>query len=78
LALPVPRPKPTKIEIFFPSVVVKNNANTDFFIGTSAVTDTDLITGAPITGWPLLIDIDAEAPNPNNGVDGCCWPSLER
>ena len=77
LALPVPRPKPTKTEIFFPSVVVKNSADTDFFTGTSAITDTDLFTGAPITGWPLLIDIDDEAPNPNDGVDGCCWPSLD-
>ena len=30
LALPVPRPKSTKTEIFFPSVVVKNSADTDF------------------------------------------------
>ena len=58
----------TKTKIFFPSVVVKNSADTDFFTGTSAITDTDL---------PLLIDIDDEAPNPNNGVDGCCWPSLD-
>jgi hypothetical protein len=57
--------------------LVKNSADTDFFTGTSAITDTDLFTGAPITGWPLLIDIDDEAPNPNDGVDGCCWPSLD-
>ena len=76
LTVPVPRPKPTKTEIFFPSVVVKNSAS-DFFAGTAAITVTDLFTGAPITGWPLLIDIDDEAPNPNNGVDGCCWPSLD-
>jgi hypothetical protein len=24
---------------------------------------------------PVLIDIDA--PNPNNGVDRCCWPTLD-
>jgi hypothetical protein len=30
----------------------------------------------PMTGWPLLIDIDAADPN-NNGVDRCCWPSLD-
>jgi len=76
LTIPVPRPKPTKTEIFFPSVVVKNSADTDF-TGTAAITDTDLLIGAPITGWPLLIDIDDETPNPNNGVDGCCWPSLD-
>ena len=77
LALPLPRPKPTKTQIFFPSVVVKNSADTDFFTGTAAITDINLFTGAPITGWPLLIDIDDEAPNPNNGVDVCCWPSLD-
>ena len=77
LTVPVPRPKPTKTEIFFPSVVVKNSTDTDFFTGTAAITDTDLFTGAPITGWPLLIDIDDEAPNTNNGGDGCCWPSLD-
>src|SRR5215468_4829396 len=75
LALPVPRPKPTKTEIFFPSVVVKNSADTDFFTGKPA--STELFAGAPMTGWPLLINVDDEAPNPNNGVDGCCWPSLD-
>ena len=68
-------PKATKTEIFYPSVVVKNSASTDFFTGSSA--STDLFTGAPITGWPVLIDIDGQAPNPDNGVDGCCWPSLD-
>jgi len=77
LALPVPRQKPTKTEIFFPSVVVKDSADTNFFTGTAAISNTNLFTGAPITGWPLLIDIDDKAPNPNNGVDGCCWPSLD-
>ena len=69
------RPKATKTEIFFPSVVVKNSASTDFFAGSSA--STDLFTGAPMTGWPVLIDIDGQAPNPDNGVDGCCRPSLD-
>jgi hypothetical protein len=59
-----PRPKPTKTEIFFPSVIVNNSVSADLFIG------------APMTGWPLLIDIDAADPN-NNGVDRCCWPSLD-
>jgi hypothetical protein len=58
-----PRPKPTKTEIFFPSVIVNNSVSADLFIG------------APMTGWPLLIDIDA--PDPNNSVDRCCWPSLD-
>ncbi|MGC1971438.1 MAG: hypothetical protein WA712_08965 [Pseudolabrys sp.] len=68
-------PKATKTEVFFPSVVVKNSASIDFFTGTS--TSTDLFTGAPMTGWPVLIDVDGQAPNPNNGVEGCCWPSLD-
>jgi hypothetical protein len=28
-----------------------------------------------MTGWPVLIDIDE--PDPNNGADRCCWPSLD-
>ena len=75
LALDPSLPKATKTEIFFPSVVVKNSASTDFFSGTSM--STNLFTGAPMTGWPVLIDVDGQAPNPNNGVDGCCWPSLD-
>jgi hypothetical protein len=63
--LPAPRPKATKTEIFFPSVIVNNSVGIDLFNGT------------PMTGWPVLIDIDGQAPNPNNGVDGCCWPSLD-
>src|SRR5215813_5935497 len=75
LALASSTPKATKTEIFFPSVVVKNSASTVFFTGPS--TSTNLLTGAPITGWPVLIDVDGQAPNPNNGVDGCCRPSLD-
>src|SRR5215472_8025823 len=59
------RAKATKTEIFFPSVVVKNSVSTDFF------------TGVPMTSWPVLIDVDGQAPNLNNGVDGCCRPSLD-
>jgi hypothetical protein len=25
----------------------------------------------------VLIDIDSQAPDPNNGADRCCWPSLD-
>jgi hypothetical protein len=75
LALDPSTPKATKTEIFFPSLVVKNSASTDFFTGTS--TSTDLFTGTPMTGWPVLIDVDDQAPNPNNRVDGCCRPSLD-
>jgi hypothetical protein len=42
------------------------------------VNDTDLFNGAPMTGWRVLIDINGhQVPDPNNGVDGCCWPSLD-
>ncbi|MGB8392351.1 MAG: hypothetical protein WCE27_01795 [Pseudolabrys sp.] len=42
------------------------------------VNDTDLFNGAPMTGWRVVIGIDGQAaPDPNNGVDGCCWPSLD-
>jgi hypothetical protein len=61
LDLSAPRPKATKTEVFYPSIIVNNSVNTDLFIG------------APLTGWPLLIDIDGQAPDPNNGADRCCW-----
>jgi hypothetical protein len=63
--LSAPRPKATKTEVFYPSIIVSNSVNTDLFIG------------APLTGWPVLIDIDGQAPDPNNGADRCCWPSLD-
>jgi len=58
------RPKATKTEIFFPSVTVSDSIGSDLFIG------------APMTSWPVLIDID-EMPDPNNAVDRCCRPSLD-
>jgi hypothetical protein len=58
-----PRPKATKTEVSFPLMIVN---------------DTDLFNGAPMTGWRVLVGIDGQAaPDPNNGVDGCCWPSLD-
>jgi hypothetical protein len=30
-----------------------------------------------MTGWPVLIDVDNQAPNPNNHVDDCCRPSSD-
>ena len=60
-----PLPKATKTEVFFPSIIVNNSVSTDLFIGV------------PLTDWPLLIDIDGQAPDPNNGADRCCWPSLD-
>ena len=64
LDVSAPRPKATKTEVFSPSIIVNDN--------------TDLFNGAPMTGWRVLIDIDGhQALDPNNGVDGCCWPSLD-
>ena len=65
LDLSAPQPKATKTEVIFPSIIVNNSVSTDLFIG------------APMTSWPVLIDIDGQAPNGNNGIDGCCWPSLD-
>src|SRR5215475_11115193 len=53
----LPRPKPTKTEIFLPSVTVN---------------DIDLLNGAPMTDWRViigihdLIGIKGQAPDPNN------------
>jgi hypothetical protein len=47
------------------------------------VSDIDLFNGAPVTEWRVLIGIDGligindQLPDPNNGIDGCCWPSLD-
>ncbi|MGA7164483.1 MAG: hypothetical protein WBX37_11135 [Pseudolabrys sp.] len=65
LDLSAPRPKATKTEVFYPSIIVNNSVNTALFIG------------APLTDWPLLIDIDGQAPDPNNGAARCCWPSMD-
>src|SRR5262249_42456347 len=59
-----PRPQAIKTEIFFPPVIVDNSVSANLFIA------------APMTGWPVLIDID-QLPDPKNGVDRCCWPSLD-
>ena len=40
--------------------------------------DPQLLVGAPMQAWPLLLDIDAvtaSAPPPD--ADECCWPPLE-
>ena len=68
LDLSAPRPQATKTEVFLPSITVN---------------DIDLLNGAPMTGWRVLIGIDdlvginGQAPDPNNGADRCCWPSLD-
>src|SRR5262245_14670192 len=65
LDLPAPRPQTTKTEVFLPSITVN---------------DIDLLNGTPMTDWRAvigindLIGINGQAPDPNNGVDGCCWP----
>ena len=59
-----PHPKATTTEIFFPPVIVDNN-----------VIANNLFIGAPMTGWPALIDFD-QLPDPNNDVD-CCSPPLD-
>ena len=61
---PAPHPKATTTEIFFPPVIVDNN-----------VIANNLFIGAPMTGWPALIDFD-QLPDPNNDVD-CCSPPLD-
>ena len=65
LDLSAPRPKATRTEVFYPSIIVNNSVSTDLFIGV------------PLTDWPVLIDIDGQAPDPNNGADRCCWPSMD-
>jgi len=66
--LSAPRPQATKTEVFLPSMTVN---------------DIDLLNGATMTGWRVLIGVDdlvginGQAPDPNHGVDGCCWPSLD-
>lgn len=65
LDLSAPRPKATRTEVFYPSIIVNNSVSTDLFIGV------------PLTDWPVLIDIDSQAPDPNNGADRCCWPSMD-
>jgi len=62
LDLSAPRPQATKTKVFLPSITVN---------------DIDLLSGAPITDWRVLIGINDQAPDPDNGVDGCCWPSLD-
>jgi hypothetical protein len=57
-----------RIEVFYPAVVVEQQAIAN-----------DLYTVAkPITEWPLMMDLDAAGPDPDNGIDGCCWPPLEQ
>jgi len=68
LDLTAPSPKAARTEVFSRSMIVS---------------DIDLFNGAPVTEWRVLIGIDGligindQLPDPNNGIDGCCWPSLD-
>jgi hypothetical protein len=64
LDLSAPRPEATETEVFVPPFIVDNSVSANLFIG------------APMTGWPVLIDMN-QLPDPNNGIDRCCWPSLD-
>jgi hypothetical protein len=55
-------------EIIYPPLVAQQ----------ATIINKELFTAwRPITEWPLLLDIDATGPDPDNGIDGCCWPPLE-
>jgi hypothetical protein len=58
-------------------------AKAEAFSRSMIVSDMDLFNAAPMAEWRVLIGIDdliginGQAPDPNNGIDGCCWPSLD-
>lgn len=54
-------------EIVFPPLVASQ----------SAIAKDIMSVQRPITEWPLMLDIDATGPDPDKGIDGCCWPPLE-
>ena len=59
------------LDVSAPSLEAKNR---EAFSPSMIVNDSDLFNGAPMTGWRVLIDIDGQvAPDPNNGIDSCCW-----
>jgi len=57
-----------RIEVFYPALIQEQSA-----IATDIYT-----VQRPITEWPLMLDLDAAGPDPDNGIDGCCWPPLEQ
>ena len=60
-------PSDANVEIYYPSLMRKQ-----------AEISTDLYAmQKPITQWPLMLDLDITGPDPDHGIDGCCWPSLE-
>ena len=57
-----------RIEIYYPALMREQ-----------AAVAADLYSmQRPITEWPLMLDLDATGPDPDRGIDGCCWPPLEQ
>lgn len=56
-----------KIEIYYPALMREQ----------AAVAADLYAVQRPITEWPLMLDLDAAGPDPDNGIDGCCWPPME-
>lgn len=57
-----------RIEVYYPALIQEQFAVAN-----------DLYTvQRPITEWPLMLDLDSAGPDPDNGIDGCCWPPLEQ
>jgi hypothetical protein len=64
---PMPSSPPRKQEIIYPALIASQ----------AAIINDLMAIQKPITEWPLMIDIDASGPDPNNGIDACCWPPME-
>lgn len=56
-----------RIEIFYPALVREQHE----------VANDLYLMQRPITDWPLMLDIDVTGPDPDKGIDGCCWPPME-
>ena len=57
-----------RIEIYYPALMREQ----------AAVAADMYSMQRPITEWPLMLDLDATGPDPDHGIDGCCWPPLEQ
>jgi len=67
LAAEMKKPQARQQEIIYPPLVASQ----------AAITADVMAVQRPITEWPLMLDLDATGPDPNRGIDGCCWPPLE-
>ena len=56
-----------RIEIYYPALVREQHE----------VANDLYLMQRPITDWPLMLDIDVTGPDPDKGIDGCCWPAME-